>query len=132
MERFSSETKKGEVLFEVRSFLWFYRKYMLHIVPSYDDSPPDILKSNTVTCFKIISGLLNNLQNHRQLPVCRNKQFERVTGRLFKISKCFHGSKPKLYLFFSITRQQKNFQTISAYKESNDLQKIIHLMTQSL
>jgi hypothetical protein len=55
---------------------------MLHIVPSYDDSPPGILKSNIETCFKIISGLPNKLQNHRQLPACRNKQFERVTGRL--------------------------------------------------
>ncbi len=88
---------------------------MLHIVPGYADSPPDILKSNTETCFKIISGLWNNLQNHRRLPVCRNKQFERVTGRLFKTSKCFHRSKPKLYLFFSITRQQKNFKTILAH-----------------
>ncbi len=38
--------------------------------------PPDILKSNTVTRFKTISGLLNNLQNHRRLPVCRNKHFK--------------------------------------------------------
>ncbi len=63
--------------------------------------PPVILKSNTKTRFKIISGLRNNLLNHRRLPVCRNKQLKRVTGRLFTISKCFHRSKPKLYLLFS-------------------------------
>ena len=28
------------------------------------------------TRFKIISGLRNSLQNHRRVPVCRNKQFE--------------------------------------------------------
>jgi hypothetical protein len=30
----------------------------------------------TVTCFKIISGFQNRLQNHRRVSVCRNKQFE--------------------------------------------------------
>ncbi len=34
------------------------------------------MESNTVTRFKIISGLRNRLQNHRRVPVCRNKQFE--------------------------------------------------------
>jgi hypothetical protein len=56
---------------------------------------PVILKSNTETrlnfvefftifssayrkveFFTIISGLRNNLQNHRRLPECRNKHFE--------------------------------------------------------
>jgi hypothetical protein len=35
-------------------------------------------KAYTLTCFKIISGLQNRLQNHRRVPVCRNKQFETV------------------------------------------------------
>ncbi len=35
------------------------------------------MKSNTVTRFKIISGFQNRLQNHRRVPVCRNKQFKR-------------------------------------------------------
>jgi hypothetical protein len=38
-----------------------------------------VIKSNTVTHFKIISGLQNSLQNHRRVPVCRNRQFEEVT-----------------------------------------------------
>jgi hypothetical protein len=35
-----------------------------------------VMKSNTVTRCKIISGLQNRLQNHRRVSVCRNKQFE--------------------------------------------------------
>ncbi len=31
---------------------------------------------NTVTRFKITSGLRNNLKNHRRLPEYGNKQFE--------------------------------------------------------
>jgi hypothetical protein len=35
-----------------------------------------VMKSNIVTRLKIISGLRKNLQNHRRVPVCPNKQFE--------------------------------------------------------
>ncbi len=38
--------------------------------------PTVILKSNAITSLKILSGLRNNLQNHRWLPECRNKHFE--------------------------------------------------------
>jgi hypothetical protein len=41
---------------------------------------PPVIKSNTVTRFKIISGLRNSLQNYKRVPVCRDKQFQ--------ISKC--------------------------------------------
>jgi hypothetical protein len=37
---------------------------------------PPVMKSNTVTRSKIISGLRYSLQNHRWVPVCHNKQFE--------------------------------------------------------
>jgi len=37
---------------------------------------PPLMKSNTVTRLKIISGLRNNVQYQRRLPVCRNQQFE--------------------------------------------------------
>jgi hypothetical protein len=37
---------------------------------------PPLMKSNTVTRFKTISCLRNSLQNHKRVPVCRNKQFE--------------------------------------------------------
>jgi hypothetical protein len=60
-----------------------------------------VMKSNTVTRFKIISGLRNSFQNHRQVPVCRNKQFEEVNGRIFTIRERFHRSKPIFNLFFS-------------------------------
>jgi hypothetical protein len=102
-----------------------------------NNSLPDVLKSNTVTRFKIIFSLRNNLQNHRRivrifssraekgtffgrvaenvrLPVYRNKQFEE--------GEVFHRSKPKLYFFiFSITRQQKLLKLISANTESREL-----------
>jgi hypothetical protein len=42
-----------------------------------------VMKSNTVTRFKIISGLGNNLQNHRRVPVCPNKQFEEGSWKDF-------------------------------------------------
>jgi hypothetical protein len=42
-----------------------------------------VIKSNTVTRFKIISGLQNSLQNHRRVPVCRNRQFEEVYWKDF-------------------------------------------------
>ena len=35
-----------------------------------------VMKSNTVTRFKIISGLRNSLQNYKRGPVCRKMQFE--------------------------------------------------------
>jgi hypothetical protein len=35
-----------------------------------------VMKNNTVTRFKIISGLQNSLKNHRRVPVCRKKQSE--------------------------------------------------------
>ncbi len=37
---------------------------------------PPLMKSNTVTRFKIISGLRNSVQNHKRVPVYRNKQCE--------------------------------------------------------
>ncbi len=37
---------------------------------------PSVKKSNTITRFKIISGLRNSLKSNRWVPVCRNKQFE--------------------------------------------------------
>ncbi len=49
---------------------------LFDLYPIYTLCPPDILKSNTVTHFKIISGLRNNVQYQRRLPVCRNQQFE--------------------------------------------------------
>jgi hypothetical protein len=35
-----------------------------------------VMKSNTVTRFKIIFGSQNSLQNHWRFSVCCNKQFE--------------------------------------------------------
>ncbi len=64
---------------------------------------------------------------------CQNRRFrvfEAVTGRIFKNSKQFHGSKLKLWVwFFSSTKNQKIVKTISAWIESTflllyDLQKI--------
>ncbi len=49
-----------------------------------DSNHPPVMKSNTVTRFKIISGLRNSLQNHRRVPVCRG--LKRVNGRIFTIS----------------------------------------------
>jgi hypothetical protein len=37
---------------------------------------PPLMKSNTVTRFKIIFGLRNSLQNYKRFPVCRKKHFE--------------------------------------------------------
>jgi hypothetical protein len=72
------------------------------------------LKSNTVAGFKIISGLRNNFQSHRQLPECRNKQFEVGYRKAFsQFVRVFIEAS-----YFSITRQQTNFKTIGAYKES--------------
>ncbi len=57
------------------------------------------------TCYhntlQIISGLQNTLQNHRRVPVCRNKQFEMVYWKDFHNLKCFHRSMPKFYLLIS-------------------------------
>ncbi len=69
------------------------------------NSPPDILKSNTITRFKIISSLRNNLQIHRQLPEFRNKHFEVGYWKDFTINKCFHRNQPKLIFLFSLARQ---------------------------
>jgi hypothetical protein len=66
---------------------------------------------------------MNNLQNHRRLPVCRNKQF-RVIGMIFTISKCFHLSKAKLFdrenvqllalFFYDRYRADDNFLLVSS------------------
>ncbi len=42
-----------------------------------------VRKSNAVTHFKIISGLRNTVQNHRRVPVCRNKQVEEGYWKVF-------------------------------------------------
>jgi hypothetical protein len=60
------------------------------------DNHPPVIKSNTVTRFKIISGLRNSLQKNRQ-----------------KQAKTFSFN-------FSITRQHKNLKTIGAYTERTD------------
>jgi hypothetical protein len=52
-------------------------------------SPSVILKSNTVTRFKIICGLRNNLQNHRRLPECRKRHFEEGYWKDFHNEKVF-------------------------------------------
>ncbi len=48
--------------------------------------PTVILKSYTVTFFKIVSGLQNNLQNHRRPPECLNKYFEEGYGLSSRLS----------------------------------------------
>jgi hypothetical protein len=78
-------------------------------------SPPVILKSKTLTRFKINSDSRNNLQNHRWLPVCRNKQFEEGYWKDFTISQCFYRIKPKNYLLFAPKQGSKIFSKLSAH-----------------
>jgi hypothetical protein len=81
---------------------------------------PPLIKSNTVTRFKISSGLRNSLQNHKQVPFAATSSLKRVTGRIFTISKCFHRSKPKLHLFFCLhnkaAKKFKNYRRIYVQK----------------
>jgi hypothetical protein len=71
------------------------------------------------------------------MPQARNKQFEEGYWKDIHISKCFHKSKPKLYVLIFHNQAAKNLKTIGAYKESTDLifktfKQIIHLVTQSI
>ncbi len=71
--------------------------------------PTVILKSNAITGLKILSGLRNNLQNHRRLPNVPTSFLKRVTGRILTISKYFHKSKSELYpLHYKAANKFKN------------------------
>jgi hypothetical protein len=63
--------------------------------------PPVILKSNTVTRFKIISGL-------RSYRITGG--FLNTATMIFTIIKCFHRSKPKPYLLISPQQGRKKFK----------------------
>jgi hypothetical protein len=98
------------------------------------------MKSNTITFFKFISSLRNSSQNHRQVPACRNKQFEEdyylLKGFSQKISVFIEASQNFIFYFLH-NKEAKNLKTIGAYIESTDLisknvKKIIHYVTQSL
>jgi hypothetical protein len=75
------------------------------------NSTPEILKSNTISHFKIISGLQNNLQKHRQLPVSRNKQFEEglLEGFSQLVSVFIEASKNFIFYFLH-NNPAKNLQ----------------------
>jgi hypothetical protein len=71
---------------------------------------PVILKINTVTCFKIFSGLLSNLQNHRWLPEWLNKHFEEGIGRIFTIStSAFINASQKFIFYLHHNKAAKKF-----------------------
>jgi hypothetical protein len=57
------------------------------------------MKSNTVTRFKIISGLWNNAiyRITGGFLYAATSNLKRVAERIFTISKCFHRSRPKLF-----------------------------------
>ncbi len=75
---------------------------------------PPSMKSNTVTRFKIISGLRNSSQNHRRVPVCWNKQFE-----------------PKLYLLHSPQQGRKKCKKLSAHTQKILIWFLKHLKNYS-
>jgi len=94
-----------------------------------------ILKSNTVTFFKIVSGLQNNLQNYRRPPECRNKYFEEGYGK--DLVSVFIEASQIFILYFLHNKAPKKILILGFYTESSDLifkafKNIIHLVTQSL
>jgi hypothetical protein len=82
--------------------------------------PPVILKSNTVTRFKIISGLRKNLQNHRRLPECCKMHFTLLEG-FSQLVSVFIKASQTFSSILSITRQKQFLKSIGAYTEKTDL-----------
>ncbi len=81
--------------------------------------------SKILEFFTVISGLENNLQNHRRLLKCRNKHFEKGF-RSSKLVSVFIEASKNLNFHLSITRHKK-FQ-----KDWSIDIKYWHLVTQSL
>jgi hypothetical protein len=60
------------------------------------------MKSTIKSLYRITGSFLN----------AATSILKRVTGRIFKVGKYFHSSKPKYYLLFSPARQQQDVKTI--------------------
>jgi hypothetical protein len=57
-----------------------------------------------------------------EFPNAVTSSLKRVTGRIFKNSKCFQRSKPRLCVFhFLHNKAAKNLKSIGAYAESTVL-----------
>ncbi len=63
--------------------------------------PPVLLISNTITRFKSYPAYGTIFRITDGFLYAAISNLKRVTGRIFTINKCFHRSKPKLYLLCS-------------------------------
>jgi hypothetical protein len=78
-----------------------------------------VIKSNTVTRYKITSGLQNRLHNHRRVPVCRNKQFKRgLLDGFSQLVSVFTEASQNLIFKYLHNKAAKKFKN---YTESIDL-----------
>jgi hypothetical protein len=97
-----------------------------------------VMKSNTVTRFKIISSLRNSLKNHKRVPATSNKQFEESYWKDFlQLLSVFIEASQNFIFYFLHNKAAKKLKTIAAHTESTYLifktfKIIIHLGTQSL
>ncbi len=81
-----------------------------------------------------VSGVI--FQNHRRLPVISFSvkiaalgSLKRITGRIFKISKLFRRSKPKLWVWFFLSTKKQKIEKLIAHFIIISLNTNIHLVS---
>ncbi len=79
------------------------------------------MKSNTVTRFKIISGLRNSLQNHKWVPAPQQAVWRGLLEGFLQLEGVFIEASQNFIFYFLHNKAAKKIQNYRRYAVSNDL-----------